>query len=216
MKRLITSALFLFLAAPAEGQTQTSIAGVLQSTAESDYASATLQHESEWPVWNGVLEAHADVVLGIDFNDRDSGRTDRLDLEIITNCDAYFFGAETRTQLGDLTDPRITRGKLGSGVTFGDLQLRTAAAVELNRDETDPEPGIEISAAYDLDLPGDAALTVRVNGFAGRGDYRTVTAKNRLTLFNSTGLQLAVDHYVYHRNQHAPDNEVLLSLGYSF
>lgn len=215
MKRLIPAVLLLALtfAQAAEAQTQTSIAGVFRSTGDDESAALTAKHESEWPVWNGVLEARADAALGIDYADN---RTDRLDLEIITNCDAYFFGAETRTQLGDLTDPRITRGKLGTGIAYGDLQLRTAAAVEINRDETDPEPGIEISAAYDLNLPGDAALTVRVNGFAGRGDYRTVTAKNRLTLFNSTGLQLAVDHYVYHRNQHAPDNEVLLSLGYSF
>jgi len=220
MKRIVLFTLLMWLVSAAEGQTQTSVSGVFQSTNENEYAALTGDHRSDWGIWNGTLEIRADATLGVDSQDE---RTDRLDLEAIANCDAYFFGAETRTQFGDLADPRSTRVKLGSGVTYGDLNLRTAAAVEFNRDETDPEPGLEMTAEYGADLPGGlGTLSVQLNGFAGRDDYRNITVKNRFTFFSSRqdgdsrGLQMAVDHYLHHQNFRAPDNEVLLSLGYQF
>ena len=212
--RKLAILLILTLAFSAQAQTQTHISGVLQSTNEGETATLTADHGSEWGILNGVLEVQADAILGIDVLEE---RTDRLDVSLVANCEEYFFGAETRTQFGDLFDPRITRGKIGSGVKYAGLDIRYAAAVEFNRDEKEPNPGGEVSVQYEGELPLElGTLSVRVNGFAGRDAYRSVTVKNRVAFFASGALRVAVDHYLYHRHKHAPDNEVLLSLGYSF
>ena len=197
---------------PATAQTQTNLAGVFQTTNDGEYAAVTGKHASDWSILNGTLEVRSDAIYGIDKADV---RTDRLDLEIIANCESYFFGVETRSQFEDLLDPRTSRGKLGSGVQYGNLDIRYAAAVEFNRDEVDPEPGGEIQVGYAYVTP-IGHLSVRVNGFAGRNEYRTVTVRNTLTVFASRGLNLGLAHYLYHRHQHAPDNDLLLSVGVQF
>ena len=211
MYRFILLAI-LTISFSASAQTQTNLAGVFQSTGDGEYAALSAKHNSNWGILNGVLEVQGDAIYGIDYSD---ARTDRLDLEVIANCESYFFGFETRTQFEDLFDPRTSRGKLGSGVTYGSLGVRYAVAVEFNRMESDPEPGGELAIFYTRALPV-GALNVNVSGFAGKGDYRTLTMKNRLTFFHSHGLTLSVDHYLYHRHLYNADNELLLTAGVRF